>query len=145
MSMTPAPATGSVIHLNPEELRTASASSQVVLARGPVRTVFVSAQSGINRDGEIVSPSDAEAQLEQALSNLEAALRAADARLDHVVKWTVQLIQGQSAQRVEDILRKVWSQRSDPPAFSLFYVAGFADPNCLVQIEAIAVVTEGVH
>ncbi len=52
----------------------------------PGRTVYVSGQVGIAQDGKIAT--DFRAQAVQSLENLKAALTAAGAGLEHVVKIT---------------------------------------------------------
>ena len=80
---------GSVQHLNPDSLHKNPAYSQAVVVTGNVRTVYVGGQNAVNAAGEIVGKGDIKAQTEQVLRNVEAALAAGGARLEHVIKWNV--------------------------------------------------------
>jgi len=58
------------------------------------------------------------------------------------VKWTVYVVQGQSSMAGFEAFLRYWGDRPNPPALTVVFVAGLADPNFLVEIEAIAVVPE---
>ncbi|OUN01716.1 MAG: hypothetical protein BAA04_12730 [Firmicutes bacterium ZCTH02-B6] len=85
---------------------------------------------------------DVAAQTEQVLKNIEATLAAAGARLEHVVKWTVYVVHGHSARAGFEVFMRYGGKRGKPPALTVVFVAALADPNFLVEIEAIAVVPE---
>ena len=75
-----------VQHLNPEDLHRNPAFSTVVAVRGPATTVYVGGQNAVTASGEIVGKDDIGAQSDQVYRNLEIALAAAGAGLEHVVK-----------------------------------------------------------
>lgn len=98
------------------------------------RTLFVSGQVGVDRDGRTVE-GGFEAQCAQAIANVEAVLAAADMVLTDIVKVTIYLT------RREDIprLREVRAERlAVAPAVTMLLVAGLHDPEWLVEIEAVA-------
>src|SRR5215468_12182848 len=80
---------GSVQHLNPDGLHKNPAYSQAVVVAGNAKTVYVGGQNAVNASGQIVGKGDLEAQTEQVLRNVETALAAGGAKLEHVVKWNV--------------------------------------------------------
>jgi enamine deaminase RidA (YjgF/YER057c/UK114 family) len=86
---------GSVEHLNPDGLHKNPAYSQAVVATGDVQTVYVGGQNAVDTAGNVVGRDDIKVQAEQIFVNLETALAAAGARLDHVVKWNIYVVQGQ--------------------------------------------------
>lgn len=129
-----------VRHLNPEGLPRNPGFSQAVAVTGAVRTVYVGGQNAVDAHGAVVGRGDLKAQTERALHNLQIALAAADARLEHVVKWDVCLVQGQPAGPGFEAFQRVWGDRPDPPAIRLLFVAGLAHPDYLVEIDAVAVV-----
>jgi enamine deaminase RidA (YjgF/YER057c/UK114 family) len=86
---------GSVEHLNPDGSHKNPAYSQVVVATGDVQTVYVGGQSAVDTAGNVAGRDDIKVQAEQIFVNLETALAAAGARLDHVVKWNTYVVQGQ--------------------------------------------------
>ena len=134
--------TGSVRHLNPEGLHRNPAYSQAIVVRGAVATVYVGGQNALDAAGEVVGRGDLKAQTRQALRNLQLALAAAGAGLEHVVKWTVYVVQGQPALDGFAAFREAWGDRPNPPAITLLFVAGLAHPDYLVEIDAVAVVPE---
>jgi len=87
---------GRVEHLNPEGLHKNPAYSKVVVTTGNVRTVYAGGQNAVDASGEVVVRGDMGAQAEQIFRTLETALAAGGATLDHVVKWNVYVVQGQS-------------------------------------------------
>ncbi len=74
------------------------------------------------------------------LANLQKALAAAGAELEHIVKWNVYIVQGQSLQQGFAAFQRVWGDRPNPPTITGLFVAGLAHPDFLVEMDAIAVV-----
>src|SRR5512140_2913699 len=113
--MTP---TGQVQYINPDPLNKNPAFSNVVVVSGSVKTVYVGGQNAVDASGTIIGKGDLAAQTEQVLKNIEAALSAGGARLEHVIKWNLFVVQGQSLQVGFQAFNKVWSRRPNPPAIS---------------------------
>jgi len=133
---------GRVEYVNPEGLHKNPAYTNVVVATGPVRTVYVGGQDAVDATGAIVGKGDLRAQTEQILRNIEAALAAVGAGLEHIVKWNVYVVQGQSLREGFEVFQRVWGNRPNPPAITGMFVAGLAHPDFLAEIDAIAVVPE---
>jgi enamine deaminase RidA (YjgF/YER057c/UK114 family) len=131
-----------VQHLNPEGLHRNPAYTQAVAVSGQVATVYVGGQNAVDASGNIVGKGDLRAQAERALRNVEIALAAAGARLEHVVKWNIYVLQGQPVQAGFEAFLAVWGPRPNPPAISVLFVAGLGHPEYLVEIDAIAVVPQ---
>jgi len=131
-----------VEYVNPEGLHKNPAYTNVVVATGPVRTVYVGGQDAVDATGAIVGKGDLRAQTEQILRNIEAALEAVGAGLEHIVKWNVYVVQGQSLREGFEVFQRVWGNRPNPPAITGMFVAGLAHPDFLAEIDAIAVVPE---
>jgi len=132
-------------HLNPSTLSPpgnagVAGYSQVVEVRGGERTIYVSGQVAVDKDGKVVGEGDFEAQTRQLFENLKAALPAVDALVDHVVKITVFVTDSSRLQRFREIRNTYFS--TSPPASSLIQVVRLAAPEWLVEVEAIAVVGE---
>jgi enamine deaminase RidA (YjgF/YER057c/UK114 family) len=74
-----------------------------------------------------------------SLEELQAALEAADAGLEHVVKWNI-LLQGHPCGPAE-VFQRVWGRRPNrrllPPCLSLH-----ANPEFLLEMDAIAVIPQ---
>ncbi|MGE5619322.1 MAG: RidA family protein, partial [Sphingomonadaceae bacterium] len=87
-----------------------------------------------------VGKGDMRAQAEQVFKNLRTALAAAGAGLEHVVKWNVYIVQGQSMQPGFEVFQREWGRRPNPPAITVLFVAGLAHPDYLLEMDAVAVV-----
>ena len=133
-------ATGRVEHLNPAGLNRNPAFTNVVVVSGPVRTIYVGGQDAITGEGEIVGRGDLAAQTEQVLVNLQTALAAAGAGPEHVIKWNLLIVDGQSIEQGYAAFQRVWGNRPNPPVITAAFVAGLANPDFLVEMDAIAVV-----
>jgi enamine deaminase RidA (YjgF/YER057c/UK114 family) len=131
---------GFVLYLNPDNLPRNRAYTQVVSVSGAVKTIYVGGQDAVDEQGNIVGKGDIGTQTQQALVNLQKALAAAGAELEHIVKWNVYIVQGQSLQQGFAAFQQVWGNRPNPPAITGLFVAGLAHPDFLVEIDAIAVV-----
>ena len=96
----------------------------------------------MDASGEMVGRGDLGAQAEQIFKNLQTALEAGGAKLDHVVKWNIYVVQGQSPMPAFGVFQRVWGGRPDPPLITLLFVSRLAQPEYLAEIEAVAVVPE---
>ena len=132
----------SIEYLSPDGLHKNPVFSQVVVTRGEAFTVYVGGQNAVNSSGEIIGKADIGEQAEQIFKNLEIALSAAGARLENVVKWNVYLVQGQSPQPAFEVFRRVWGNRTNPPLVTVLVVSGLANPDFLLEIDAIAVIPD---
>ncbi len=134
---------GSVEHLNPEGLNQNPAFTNVIVVEGAAKTVYIGGQDAIDgTTGQIVGKGDFKAQVEQVFKNLLIALDAADAGLEHVVKWNLYVMRGQPLQIGFEVFRQVWGKRPNPPTITFMFVAGLANPDFLCEMDAIAVVPE---
>jgi enamine deaminase RidA (YjgF/YER057c/UK114 family) len=132
----------SVEHLNPPEMHQNPAFSQGVVVTGSAKTIYIGGQDAVDGKGAIVGKGDIKAQTEQSLKNLQKVLKAAGAELEDVVKWNIYVVQGQPLQEGFEAFMKVWGKRKNPPAITMNFVAGLANPDFLVEIDAIAVVPD---
>jgi enamine deaminase RidA (YjgF/YER057c/UK114 family) len=131
---------GRVEFPDPEGLHHNPAFSHVAVVSGPVRTIYVGGQDAVDADGTIVGVGDIVAQTEQVLRNLRTALEAAGAGPEHVVKWTVLIVEGQDFRAGYAAFQKVWGDRPHPPVITAAIVKALAHPDFLVEMDAIAVV-----
>ena len=132
--------TGRVEHLNPEGLNRNPAFTNVVVVSGPVRTIYVGGQDAVTAEGEVVGKGDLAAQTEQVLVNLQTALAAAGAGPEHVIKWNLLVVDGQSIEQGYAAFQRVWGNRPNPPLITAAFVSALANPDFLVEMDAIAVV-----
>src|SRR5262245_28019048 len=102
--------------------------------------VFVSGQVATNPAGELVGKGDIQAQAEQVFANLHAVLEAAGSGLDRVGKLTVLVTRREDRPVVGEIRNRLFAPFGYVPASTLAVVAGLANPDWLVEIEAVAAV-----
>jgi enamine deaminase RidA (YjgF/YER057c/UK114 family) len=131
---------GTVEHLNPDGLSKNPAFTQAIAVTGAAKTIYIGGQDSVDKSGKIVGKGDIKAQTEQVFENLQTALAAAGAGLEHVVKWNLYLVQGQPIQPGFEVFQRVWGRRPNPPTITMAYVAGLANPDFLLEIDAVAVV-----
>lgn len=133
---------GEVEFLSPDSLHKNPAYSQAVTTKGTLKTVYIGGQNAVDKEGKVVGKGDLKAQSVQALKNMKFALAAGGASLEHVIKWNVFIVQGQDAtagfQAIQEDLKKM----PHPPIVTAVYVAALAQPDFLVEMDAIAVVPE---
>ncbi len=133
---------GRVEHLNPQELHQNPAFTNVVAVSGPAKTVYVGGQNAVAASGEIIGKGDIGAQAERVFRNLETALAAAGAKLEHVIKWNIYVVQGQPLQPAFEVFQRVWGRRPNPPHITHAKVSALAQPDFLVELDAVAVVPQ---
>ncbi len=110
--------------------------SQAVKVVNPGSLVYLSGIMGYRPDGTM--PEGIVAQSEQLWQNLAAVMAAAGGSLADIIKVTVYVGEDYLDHRAE--LRAVRSQYfAEPfPASTLVQVAGFANPEYLIEVEAVA-------
>lgn len=127
-------------HINPEGLAKNPAYSQAVSVSGPVRTVYVGGQNAVDASGQLIGANDVGAQADQIFRNVEVALTAAGGKLEHVVKWNVYIVQGQSLPNAFQAYQKAWADRGPPGVVTAAVVAGLALPGALLEVDAVAAI-----
>lgn len=102
--------------------------------------VYVSGQAGVDEHGRTVS-GDFETQARQAFANLATVLGQAGATLADVVKVTIMVT---DMANLPILIRLRGEYFTEPfPADTLFQVAGLAQPEWLVEIDAVATTSPG--
>ena len=89
-------------------------------------------------DGRTVHAGDVEAQVRQVWSNLEKAVQAAGGTLKDIVKTTTYVVGAERLAGVRSARLALLPAEGRPTSTTLV-VAGLADPDLLVEVEAIAV------
>ena len=134
---------GRVELLSPEGLVRSPAFSHVAVVSGAVRTIYIGGQDAVNGKGDVVGKGDLAAQTTQVLTNIETALKAAGAGLEHIIKWNIYVVEGQSIQEGFAAFQKFWGDRpTPPPLITAAFVQSLGQPDWLVEMDAIAVVPD---
>ncbi len=112
-----------------------------VVTSPPGRLIFVSGQVAWDENLQLVGGTDLAAQAEQALANLGAALRAADATPADLTSLRVYVVdyEPRHAGVLGPVLAKFLGD-APPPAQTLLGIQALAAPGLLIEIEAMAVV-----
>ena len=110
--------------------------SHVVSVEGAQKLVFCAGQVAADADGTVLPPDDFEAQARMVMQNLTNALAAAGAKLADVTKITIFICNPHDVPKARGILSGYFGNH--PPASTLCILRGLANPNFLVEIEAIA-------
>ncbi len=98
------------------------------------RLVFCSGQLGIARDGSI--PSDCGEQAKLCFDNIAAILREAGMGLEHIIRVNAYVSGREHLAAYMAVRNSLFS--APLPASTLMIVSGFARPEFVVEIEAIA-------
>lgn len=100
------------------------------------RLLHVSGQVAQGPDGKTIGIGDVAKQTETAIENLKALLSAANASLDDVCRVVIYLVSRDHLPAVIAARRRNF--REPYPAATVIVVAGLANPEWLVEIEATA-------
>ena len=122
---------------NPPTLSKPTGYTHVVEATGG-RTVYISGQIALDKDGKVVGEGDMKAQAEQVFRNLQSALSAAGATFKDVVKMNTYTTDMSQVQAIRDVRARYFGDVT--PASTLVQVVHLARPEFLLEIEVIAVV-----
>lgn len=101
-------------------------------------TVYVAGQMAVDKSMRIVGVGDIAAQTRQVFGNIEKTLVAVGAGLGDIVSMTVFLRDMRDLRTFVRTRREIFER--DFPASTAVQVAGFADPEGLVEVNAVAVV-----
>jgi enamine deaminase RidA (YjgF/YER057c/UK114 family) len=128
-----------ITRINPDTLFKSPVFTQVATVSAGSTLIFVGGQNGVRADGTLAGK-DIGAQAAQAYQNVVAALAAAGASMEDVVKMTIYIVQGQSLQDAFAAVGAGGDWAAAPPTVTGLFVAGLTNPDYLIEIEAIAAV-----
>ena len=123
---------------NPPTLSKPTGYTHIVEVNGPGKTIYISGQIALDKDGKVVGGGDMKAQAEQVFKNLQAALDAAGAKFSDVVKMNTYLTDMAQAPAVREVRARYFGDTA--PASTLVQVVHLARPEFMLEIEAIAAV-----
>lgn len=118
----------------PGEARNAHSAGVVVSGR----FLFTSGLTPRDADGALVGRGDMAAQVVRTFANVADVLRAAGTGFEHVIKFTIYVTDIDAYRAARQDLPDEAAAMSAGPASTLVEVSRLADPDMLVEIEAIA-------
>ena len=139
--LLPAIAFAQVKRTNPPTLSTPTGYTHIVEVTGPAKTVYISGQIALDKDGKVVGEGDMKAQAEQVFKNLQAALTAAGATFADVVKMNTYITDMDKAPAVREVRARYFGATT--PASTLVQVVKLARPEFMLEIEVIAAISSG--
>ena len=102
-------------------------------------TVYIAGQLSRDVNGKPIHVGNAEAQTIQAWANLEAAVKAAGGTMADIVKTNTYVVGRENMAGVR-AGRAIAQPPDGRPTSTTVIVAGLADPELVVEVEAIAVI-----
>ncbi len=122
---------------NPSTLSKPTGYTHVVEVIGG-KTVYISGQVALDKDGTLVGAGDMKAQAEQVFKNLEAALASAGAKFTDVVKMNTYTTDMSKLPAIREVRARYFGDTV--PASTLVQVSQLFRPDVLLEIEVVAVV-----
>ncbi len=102
-------------------------------------TVYIAGQVPRGMDGKAAHVGDPEAQIRLVWANLEKAVKAAGGTLADIVKTTTYVVGADTGAKIRPARQELLPAEGRPTSTTVV-VAGLADPDFLVEVEAIAVI-----
>ena len=128
-----------VAHINPAGMHSNPAFSRAILIPAGARTLLIGGQNAVGADGQVVGKGDLGLQTARALENLQLCLKEAGATLEQLVQVRIYLAGDVDLRPGFGAWMAVWGNRPNPPTVTGLRVHGLANPDYLVEIEALAV------
>jgi enamine deaminase RidA (YjgF/YER057c/UK114 family) len=128
--------------INPEGVMKNPAFSQAVTIGGKGKTIYIGGQNAIDADSKTIGKGDIAAQTEQIMKNIGIILESVGASVKNIVKYTIYFKQGEDIQKAFEAYQKFMPKTATPPLVTGIFVAGLSSPDSLLEIEAIAFISD---
>lgn len=128
----------SITYRNPSGLWTSPRLTQMVEVQG-ARMIYLSGQVPVDENYKLCSENFHE-QAHVVYDNIEIALRAVGAGLQHVVKTTTYLTDPVHIPVLREVRLARYKHLLAPPANTLLIISQLAEPGFLVEIDLVAAV-----
>jgi len=76
------------------------------------------------------------------MENIQIALKSCGASFENIVKLNIHIVQGQDAFAAFQASQQYLGIANAPPAITVLYVSGLANPDFLIEIDAIAFISD---
>jgi len=114
--------------------------SQSITIKAAGTLVFISGMTARRPDGSIAGIGDVEEQTRQVCENLKAAVEAAGGTFDDICRVDVYIRNMEHFDQIHKIRRQYF--KAPPPASTMVEVTKFTSPDYLIEINAIAVLSD---
>ncbi len=129
-------------HKNPAGLFSSKYFTQMITVSGNAKTIYIGGQNAADEKGELVGQTDLEQQTIQALKNIEIILSSEHAGFKNLVKLNIYLLNGCDPRIGLKAFQEYVGDMENPPLITVLFVSGFARPDCLIEMDGIAVVED---
>ena len=129
-------------HINPENMAKPRGYSHAISVAGNHRTIYIGGQNAIDEEGNLIGKNSLREQTSQVLINIEKILEKAGAKLENIVKFNIHILHGENPQDGFQVFQQKWGDTQNFPTITVLFVAGLGNPDWLVEIDAIAIVSE---
>lgn len=113
--------------------------SHAILNQGG-KVLFIAGQTASDKDGNVVGKGDIRAQTEQVYANLKTVLKAAGGTIDDLVMTTTYIVGREYREGYNEVRMRQY--KKTPPTSTLVIISGLADPDYLIEISGIAVISK---
>lgn len=124
-------------HINPEDMAKPRGYSHAISVSGERKTIYIGGQNAVDENGNLIGKDNLEQQTKQALANIEKILLSVDCKLENVVKFNIYIMSGQNPLVGFKAFQEKW-KNTNFPVITVLFVAGFVNPDWLVEIDAVA-------
>jgi 2-iminobutanoate/2-iminopropanoate deaminase len=114
------------------------AYTHVVTVSGTGKMIFVAGQLARDANGNLVGKGDMRAQIQQVGENIKTGLEAAGATLADIVKTNTFVTNYEEYSKHGDMRARYFGPAT--PTSTTVQISRLADPDAMVEIEAIAVI-----
>lgn len=129
-------------YINPENMVKPRGYSHAISVTGNHQTIYLGGQNAVDENGALVGKDSLKIQTEQVLTNIEKILEESGAEFENVVKFNIYLVPGQNPQEGFRAFQEKWGDNPNSPIITVLFVAGLGNPDWLVEIDAMAVISE---
>jgi enamine deaminase RidA (YjgF/YER057c/UK114 family) len=126
-------------YINPAELSKPVGYTHVIVVPEGGKTLYLSGQVALDKDGKLVGKDDFQAQAEQVFANIDKALKASGASFKDVVRLDFYLTDATKASVMRTV-RDKYVDTAHPPVSTLVEVKRLVRDDLLLEVEATAVV-----
>jgi enamine deaminase RidA (YjgF/YER057c/UK114 family) len=139
-AQNPPPKSQTATFVNSPELSTPPGYSHAAVVNSG-KLIFIAGQVGFDKAGKMAGKDDFKVQAAQAFANLKAALAAAGAKPENLIKLNYYVV-GLNHEKLLALreLRSNFVNKENPPASTLVGVAALFSEEAQVEIEAVAAI-----